>query len=74
MPRIDELYAFVAEDTGPNDEGIVGMGIGNVMLPLIGADMARAESLKPIARSISAKTGKKVKLLRFTCREELGDV
>ena len=74
MPRIEEMYAFVAEDSGPDDEGVVAMSVGNVMLPLVGADMARVESLKPVARSISAQTGKKVKLLRFTQREDLGDV
>ncbi len=25
MPRIEEMYAFVAEDSDPDDEGIVGM-------------------------------------------------
>ena len=74
MPRIEEMYAFVAEDSGPDDEGIVAMSVGHVMLPLVGADMARIESLRPIARDISAQTGKKVKLLHFTQREDLGDV
>ncbi len=74
MPRIEEMYAFVAEDTGPDDEGVVAMSLGNVLLPLVGADMARVESLRPIAKDISEKTGKKVRLLRFTQREDLGDV
>ncbi len=74
MPRIEEMYAFIAEDSGPDDEGVVAMNIGNVMLPLVGADMARAESLKPMARSISRQTGKKVKLIHFTQREDLGEV
>lgn len=26
MPRIEEMYAFVVEDTGPNDEGVIGIG------------------------------------------------
>ncbi len=25
MPRIEEMYAFVAEDTGPDDEGVIGI-------------------------------------------------
>jgi len=41
---------------------------------LVGADIARVESLRPIARDISAQTGKKIKLLHFTQREDLGDV
>ena len=74
MPRIEEMYAFVAEDFEPDDEGVVAMSVGDVMLPLVGADMARVESLRPIARNISAETGKRIKLLHFTHREELGDV
>ncbi|GAH83034.1 unnamed protein product, partial [marine sediment metagenome] len=49
MPRIEEMYAFVAEDTGPDDEGVVGVNTGCGWMPLVGADMARVESLKPIA-------------------------
>ncbi|MBA7670703.1 hypothetical protein ES703_78850 [subsurface metagenome] len=74
MPRIEEMYAFVAEDSGPDDEGVVAMSAGAVMLPLVGADMARVESLKPIARDIAAQTGKKIKLLHFTHREEIEGV
>ncbi len=74
MPRIEEMYAFVAEDSGPDDEGIVGMNTGSGWMPLVGADMARIESLKPIARTIASETGTRIKLLHFTHREELGDV
>ena len=74
MPRIEEMYAFVAEDSGPDDEGVVAMSVGGVMLPLIGADMTRVESLKPIVRDIAARTGRKIKLLHFTHREELEGV
>ncbi len=74
MPRIEEMYAFVAEDTGPDDEGVVAMNVGGVMLPMVGANMARVESLRLIAKDITARTGKKIKLLHFTQREDLGDV
>lgn len=72
MPRIEEMYAFVAEDSGPEDEGLVGMATSSGWMPLVGADMARVESLKPIAKNISARTGKKIKILHFTQREDLG--
>ena len=72
MPRIEEMYAFIAEDSGP-DEGVVAMNVGGVMLPVVGADMTRAESLRSMARNISRQTGKKVRLIRFTQREDLGE-
>ena len=71
MPRIEEMYAFVAEDSGPDDEGVVAMSVRNVMLPLVGADMKRVESLRPIAKRIAQSTGKPIKLLHFVTRQEL---
>ena len=47
MPRITEMFAFIAEDEGPGDEGVIahnvpGRAWGTVVhLPLVGADMAR---------------------------------
>ena len=74
MPRIEEMYAFVAEDKGPDDEGIIGFMAETGWMPMVGADMARVESLKPIAQHVARATGKKIKLLRFTKREELGPI
>lgn len=74
MPRIEEMYAFVAEDSGPEDEGIIGMNLGYGWMPLVGADFERVESLRQVARQIGAETGTKIKILRFTQREEMGYV
>lgn len=79
MPRIDCMFAFIAEDSGPDDEGVVAIqsvegGYGAIWLPLAGADMARVESLKPLAKGIGQVSGRKVKLIKFTQREDLGDL
>ena len=71
MPRIEQMYAFVCEDSGPEDEGIIGMQTGMGWMLLVGADMARVESLRPIAETTARSLGKPVKLLRFTTREEV---
>lgn len=71
MPKVDEMFAFIVEDSGPEDEGIIGMETACGWLPLVGADMKRVGSLRPIAQGISAQLGKTVKLIRFTGREEL---
>lgn len=71
MPRIEEMYAFVAEDSGPDDEGIIGMNTAMGWMPLVGADMKRVESLRPIARGLGRQIGKKVTLAHFTNREDL---
>lgn len=74
MPKIEEMYAFVAEDSGPDDEGIVAMSMGNIMMPLVGADITRVENYKALARTIGQTTGKKIKLLRFTNRVDMGEI
>jgi dihydroorotase-like cyclic amidohydrolase len=38
---------------------------------MIGANMARVESLKPIAKQIANMTGKKIKICKFSTREVL---
>lgn len=77
MPKINEMYAFVVEDTGPDDEGITGcymrpgaQGSGQWM-PFVGADMQRVEQLKPMAAQVARAVGKPVKVLRFSVREEI---
>lgn len=80
MPRIDELYAFIAEDQGPDDEGVIALQSTSgttgerIWLPLVGADMARVESLRPFAEGIGRKTGKKIKLCKFDHRQELEEI
>lgn len=71
MPIIKDLYVFVAEDKGPEDEGVAAFNVNGQWFPLFGADKERTESLKPFARVIAKSTGKKIKLLRFSVREEV---
>ncbi|MBA7666661.1 hypothetical protein ES703_74742 [subsurface metagenome] len=70
MPRIERIFAFIAEEN-PQDEGVVAMKIGPNWMPLVGADMARIESLRPIAQDIAKATGKTIKLIVFETRKEL---
>lgn len=69
--RINEMFAYVVVD----DDGTEGVpsfpGPGGMQLPMMGADTARAESLKPIAQAFADHLGKPITLLRFTVREEV---
>jgi hypothetical protein len=66
MPRITEMFAFVAADKGPDDEGVMAMRLPNgEWAPMVGADMKRVESYRPIAEQIKKITGKPYKILRF---------
>jgi len=81
MPKITELFAFVAEE-GPDDEGVMGMLVPppfgqkgpHQWMPLLGADMDRIHALLPFAKQISAETGVKYKLLHFKLSGEIEDL
>ena len=70
--RIDEMYAYVIMDDD-DTEGIPAFQLTGsaIPMPMVGADMARVESLNPIAQSMAQQLGKKVTLVRFTTREEI---
>lgn len=72
--RITELWAWVAvHDDG--DEGVLGVGMGGWMMPLVAADRERVESLRPYAENAAQLSGKRAILARFTLRidEEIVD-
>ena len=71
MPKIESIFAFIAVDREPDDEGIVAAYLNGSWMPLVGADPARVESLRPIAKQVAQTTGKKVTLARFKVREDL---
>lgn len=73
--ELQTLTAFVAVDPANGDEGIIGRTLPNgVMMPMIGADQARIESLKPEAAQIAKMTGQTVRMIRFTGREILEEL
>lgn len=71
MPKIKEMFAFIAEDEGPDDEGLVAASIGGALMPLVGADIEIVRSLRPMAREIAIATGKNITLVHFSTREDL---
>jgi hypothetical protein len=73
MPKITEMYAFVMEDSGPDDEGVMAMQLGDFWYPLVGADMDRVNVLKPHADDLARREGKPYKILKFSRREDITD-
>ena len=71
--RIDEMYAFTIVDED-GTEGVIGMNTSDGWIPFTGADMARVDSIKPIAQKIAKETGKKITVLKFTNRETLMEI
>ena len=79
MPKVMELYAFIGEDSGPDDEGLLTVVVGGdgeiqSQRPLVGTDLERVRSLMSMAQSLSDAYEKSYKIVRFSQREEIGEV
>lgn len=68
--NIEEMFAFVVRDDD-GTEGVIGAYMQTGWMPLVGADMARVESLIPAAQRVSTQINKPVHLVKFSVREEL---
>lgn len=68
--RIHSVWAFtMIDDDG--SEGIISMtlpGLGTT--PLLGADLARVESLRPYAQKVATQLGKPVTLSHYSVRTD----
>lgn len=75
MPKITALYAWVIEDTGPEDEGVPAfLGADGAWYPMMGADLERALSLRKDAEYAAAIRGKPCRLMRSVGELEEVDV
>jgi hypothetical protein len=75
MPKIKEIFAFIATDKTPDDEGVVGALMPDgTWMPFVAADSTRVKQLKPIAQHISFTTKKKITLARFSVREDMEEL
>ena len=68
---ITEIYAYLSTDE--NGEGICGAMMGGVWTPLVTSKRRIAEAMRPVARDLEQKSGKPVKLVKFSVREEIAD-
>ena len=65
MPKITELFAFIVADQNEEDEGVITFKSGDEWVPMLGTDMKRIESLRPIADTIAYQMGKSYRVIRF---------
>lgn len=72
--RIEEMFAFVSIDPKDDIEGVVAANLRGNWHPLVGADMERIESLRPLAAKVARDAGIKIRLIKFSVREDLGEV
>jgi hypothetical protein len=76
--RIDTLYAYIVLDADGTEgvpailapRGLFGLSMP-LLVPLMGADMARIEQVREYVLNDPLLKGKKITLARFTVRENL---
>lgn len=66
---ITEVYVFLSTDA--TGEGICGAMVNGAWTPLVTSKLRIADKLRPLAAEASRLSGKPVRLVRFTVREEM---
>jgi len=74
QPQLNQIWAIVSVDEG--GEGIVAAPTmqGVLTIPLITGEERLLDSMKAMARSVSAVTGKKMRLVKFSQREVVEEI
>ncbi len=68
--KITELYAWVCTDKD-GDEGLLAFQHKGIMMPMVGADRDRIESLRSTAIDIAKLESVPLKLMKFSTAEIL---
>ena len=70
--RIEHIQAILG--IGDDDEeGVVG-SMSITPVPLISADLERFEQIKAMAQRIADASGRNFKIVRFSVREDIGEI
>lgn len=72
MPRINQMWAFLSVDDD-GDEGVIGYRDpkANWWVPLVAADEERVRIYREYAGEIAKLTGRPVRLVKFSAREDV---
>lgn len=69
---VDEIYMFMSVDGG--GEGIIAAPMGGILMTLVSSEQKIINRMMPIARELAARTGKTIKLVKFTAREDIMEI
>lgn len=71
LPRMEELFVFVAKDRKTGNEGTCGFLFADVWHPLVTSDRSQLGLLRVAAKRITRESKHEITLVRFSQREEL---
>lgn len=67
--EMKQLWVFVSVD--PGGEGICAAGIGGTVFSMVTASEKTLAKMKETAAQLAKASGKSIKLVRFTAREDV---
>ncbi len=70
MKKVEEIFAFVIVDDD-GDEGVPAVMVGDMWVPMVGADPGRIESLHPYAQEVATAKDRRVSLRHFKLTREM---
>lgn len=68
--KIDSFYAYISVDEEGN-EGLCAAPVNGNLIPLVGADLDRMNSLIGIAQNIANQSSQTIKMIKMTSRLDL---
>lgn len=70
---MDAMFAFVVVDPNDGKEGVPAFysPVMKAHMPMMGADIERAKSMRDIAQTMANEMGKRIELVRFVEREHV---
>lgn len=71
MTKVTEIYAFFCIDNDAEGVPAIQMHGSPELMPLVCYSKHTLKNMKNIARKVSAKTGKKLTLVKFSQREDI---
>lgn len=71
--RINQVFVFVIVDED-GTEGVPAVIENGTLMPLMGADMARVDSLKELVMRDPMFRGRRITIKRFSHREQIGTI
>lgn len=76
LTRIEEVLAFVALDPQDNTEGFPAFAdrSSGMYVPMVAADQARLESMRPIAEKLAIAQGVPITVVKYSLRTDIEEL
>jgi hypothetical protein len=68
--KVKTIHVFLGQEMD-GIEGIIGQALNGLYMPFVCVDAKSIELMRPLAKKIGQQSGRVIKLVKFSVREEL---